>query len=328
MLPALVLVAAVHGPLTFIEDDHPKALAAARAAQKPLFIDFWATWCHSCLSLQRFVLSDAGMKPIADGLVWSSVETERESNKAVVEKYPVDAWPTFLIVDPDNEAVLGRFLGSGTVQDMRAFVQDGIRAYREKGRPADPAWAAQRDGDAARTRGNLEATADACGRALGSGVRDGGARPGARVGGRRCPRRDARLHVRRPPHRDVPVSEAGPQSGAPARAAREGDAPGLQSAGPARARSPRREKADGGGGRGRSGAGEDGPGSAARRRSRAESEDPAGRRQEHFGGVARAARSAAVVAEDPAQARAGGRAREQAADGEAVKPLKPQLLLA
>ena len=166
MLPALVLVAAVHGPLTFIEDDHPKALAAARAAQKPLFIDFWATWCHSCLSMQRFVLSDAGMKPIADGLVWSSVETERESNKAVVEKYPVDAWPTFLIVDPDNEAVLGRFLGSGTVQDMRAFVQDGIRAYREKGRPADPAWAAQRDGDAARNRGDLQATADAYGRAV------------------------------------------------------------------------------------------------------------------------------------------------------------------
>src|SRR2546422_11055683 len=49
---------------------------------------------------------------------------------------------------------------------MRAFVQDGIRAYREKGRPADPAWAAQRDGDAARNRGNLEATADAYGRAV------------------------------------------------------------------------------------------------------------------------------------------------------------------
>jgi thiol-disulfide isomerase/thioredoxin len=166
MLPALLIVAAAHGPLTFVEDDYPKALAAARAQHRPLFVDFWATWCHSCLSMQRFVLADPGMKPVAEAVVWSSIETERERNKAVVEKYPVDAWPTFLIVDPDNETVLGRFLGSGTVQDLRAFVQDGVRAYQEKGKPADPAWAAQREADAARNRGDLAASAAAYGKAV------------------------------------------------------------------------------------------------------------------------------------------------------------------
>jgi hypothetical protein len=106
------------------------------------------------------------MQPVASAVVWTSVETERERNKGVVEKYPVDAWPTFLIVDPESETVLGRFLGSGTVQDLRTFVQDGVRAFGEKGKPADPAWAAQREGDAARNRGDLKATAAAYGRAV------------------------------------------------------------------------------------------------------------------------------------------------------------------
>ena len=110
--------------------------------------------------MQRFVLSDPGMKPVADAVVWSSVETEREENKPVVEKYPLDAWPTFLIVDPESEDVLGRFLGSGTrARTCATFVQDGVgpTPQGKAGGPGQGPRSAK--GTHARNRGDLKATA-------------------------------------------------------------------------------------------------------------------------------------------------------------------------
>ena len=170
---------AVGSQIRFVEDDFAGAVERAKTDKKPLFVDSWATWCHSCLSMQRFVFNDAGLRTVKDAVVWLSIETEQEHNRGFVEKYPADGLPTFLLLDPDSGEVLGRWLGSGTANEMRTFVQQGVQAYAAKsGGPGQTVAAlAEREGDAAQLRRDYPAAGDAYRRAFTQSPKGDPARP-------------------------------------------------------------------------------------------------------------------------------------------------------
>ena len=115
--------------IRFIEDDYPAALTQARKEQKPVLVDTWASWCHTCLSMQRFVFPDPGLRPVKDAVVWLSIDGENPKNNAFLDRFPLDAWPTFLVIEPRGERVVGRWIGAASVNDFRGFVQEGARAY-------------------------------------------------------------------------------------------------------------------------------------------------------------------------------------------------------
>src|SRR5262245_21251461 len=79
--------------LPFIHDDFPAALEQAKRRGKPIFVDAWAPWCHTCLSLRAFVLTDPALAKVADDFVWLSIDTELEKNASFVARYPHDALP-------------------------------------------------------------------------------------------------------------------------------------------------------------------------------------------------------------------------------------------
>jgi tetratricopeptide (TPR) repeat protein len=148
VLLALTLVAcntprSPHGsPIPWIEDDYARALAEARAADKPLVVDAWATWCHTCLSMKNFVFTDPAFGPVADRFVWLSLDTERPESAPVLAKFPVTAWPTFFVIDPRDESVSARWLGSATAVQFKQFLADGQAEMRRGG--SDPRSEADR----------------------------------------------------------------------------------------------------------------------------------------------------------------------------------------
>ncbi len=127
---ALVLaLGAAPGPISWTENDYAAALTAAKAADKPLVLDMWAPWCHSCRSMQNTVLAGESMRAVAPRFVWLSVNTDSSVSAGATAKYPQQAWPTFLVVDPFSETVQARLVGSTSTDGFKAFLDTGERAY-------------------------------------------------------------------------------------------------------------------------------------------------------------------------------------------------------
>jgi thiol-disulfide isomerase/thioredoxin len=163
-----------HGPLTWIEDDYEGALACARQQQRPLVIDMWAPWCHTCLSMQTTVLTDPSLAPLADRFVFLALDTDRPINAAAAGKFPQINWPTFLVVEPEHETVQGKWLGAASIGQLREFLKDGEIAARSamSGEGLDPLLQKVRAGDQAATRKDWPAADAAYGEALAAAPAD------------------------------------------------------------------------------------------------------------------------------------------------------------
>ena len=134
--PAATPTAEMHEPapsqatrsIRFIEDDYARALAEARAQHLPLFVDAWAPWCHTCMSLRNFVFSDPALKPLAGRFVWASIDTEREENADAVTKLGVHALPTLYVVDAERDAPILAWPGSLTATELVSLLEGSSSA--------------------------------------------------------------------------------------------------------------------------------------------------------------------------------------------------------
>jgi thioredoxin:protein disulfide reductase len=78
-------------------------LAQAEREGKPVLIDFWATWCKNCLTMDATTFEDSGVKAAIDGYVKVKVQAEdpdAEPAKALLTRFKSVGLPTYVIVRP------------------------------------------------------------------------------------------------------------------------------------------------------------------------------------------------------------------------------------
>jgi tetratricopeptide (TPR) repeat protein len=87
--------------------------------------------------MRATVLRDPALAKMAGRFVWLEIDTEKEGNAGFLEKFPIEVWPTFLVIDPATEKPVLRWLGTATAADLARLLADGERAV--KGAPGGSA---------------------------------------------------------------------------------------------------------------------------------------------------------------------------------------------
>ena len=116
--------------LPFIHDDYAAAVAEAKEKDAPIFVAASTPWCHSCQSMKQYVFTDPKLAPAVDRFVWLSLDMELTENAPFRTKFPVEAFPTYFVIDARGEKPLLRWVGSCSPERLLALLDEAALAYR------------------------------------------------------------------------------------------------------------------------------------------------------------------------------------------------------
>ncbi len=95
--------------------------------------------------MRAHVFTDASLAEHAGRFAWLSIDVEQAKNATFLQKFPWEAIPTFLVIDPTNETVAYKWLGTASAAQLIQRLNDAEQAVR--GSFGDPASTAMAEAD-------------------------------------------------------------------------------------------------------------------------------------------------------------------------------------
>jgi len=68
--------------------------------------------------MKNYVLVDPALKPFADRVLFASIDTDKPSSDAFLERYKMTFLPKFFVIDANNSDVVAYFPGAASGHEM------------------------------------------------------------------------------------------------------------------------------------------------------------------------------------------------------------------
>nr|WP_294858639.1 thioredoxin family protein [uncultured Fluviicola sp.] len=94
------------GQITFEHGTLEEALAKAKQAKKPLFVDVFATWCGPCKQMAATAFIDPEVTSYYNAnFISLKLDGEKNDGPGVMQKYGISAYPTLLYFNSNGDLI-------------------------------------------------------------------------------------------------------------------------------------------------------------------------------------------------------------------------------
>jgi thiol:disulfide interchange protein len=98
------------------------ALKEAKRTGKPIFVDFYATWCGPCKMLDEHVYTNR--KVIDASRKWVMLKVDAERNTQLAQANKITAFPTLIFYSPTGKAVVRKMGFEVTTSSQKGVISE------------------------------------------------------------------------------------------------------------------------------------------------------------------------------------------------------------
>lgn len=111
-------------------EDWAVAQERSSSEEKPIFIDFYTTWCGPCKKMTRETFADPALAALMNSqFINVKLDAEKDINKSLVAKYGINAYPTLIFANSNGDMIT-KEIGFKTTAKFEALSTEIVSMYK------------------------------------------------------------------------------------------------------------------------------------------------------------------------------------------------------